>query len=301
MESFDNLPPAYLPVTREQFRIHQLRHYSTRRHPDSGPYGVFINWTQDPALSSVPSLTDRYLSHWNEASPLMVQILWGSSNERYNAKQELEATNELINAQINLIHGDPEGYGCIPVNNWFQAGQQLALAVRDAVIFRSTARFEDVRDFISELIENFSYPKDWRVQRFTFEQKVADRLPNSSNSYGEWWDDSVATSEPESYIRGPTARRRLRVLPGGSQRRQGLRRRPPRQNTVIAPGGRQNRVSRRSPPRTAPNLSTRRHVNTRSSHTIAPDRTRRRHTRIALQWQMLNEETPAMRELATIR
>jgi hypothetical protein len=130
----------------------------------------------------------------------MTRILWGSPNERHEAREQLKTANEYINTHINSTDGYPNGQDCIPVENSFQVGEQLALAVRDAVTFRSTARFEDVRDFISELIENFFYPSDWRVQRFIFEQKVANQLSNSLSSaisYRVWWDNADASSEPD--------------------------------------------------------------------------------------------------------
>lgn len=310
METFDQLPPAYLPEPifiseisgpRPQFQIEDsyFYYYFTRRSPEYGPYGLFIKWIEEPALYSRHYPRPDYIPHWEEAGPQISRILWGSLDERRDAKERLKAVNEYINTEINAVNGEEEGNGNIPVENWFQAGEQLALAVRDVVHFRSTARFEDVRDFICELIENFSYPKDWRVRRFIFEQKVADQLPNAHCDHDEWWDNSAVPSEPDD-SKTPTARKRLRLSPRNLHREEGETRvrMPSGQHTASPRMARRRQASRSS----APHLPHRRGIPTRNSNeTTAPDRTRRRRMRSALQWRMMNEDSPAMSELARIR
>lgn len=307
MNKLDDLPPAYLPEPvngpRPELRIHDsyFRSYSTRRVLDSGPYGTFIKWIEEPALYSRSRPISDHRPHWNDASPLMAQILWGSSDERQNAREQLREMNEYINTRINSVNGDFEGSGNIPVENWFQAGEQLDLAIKDAVNFRSTARFEDIRDFICELIKNFSYPQDWRVQRFIFEQKVIDRLPSSHSNYGEWWDSHAAPSEPDDLVHAPTARRRLRLISRSSHRGQSVRRNPGR-HAARSPVARGRGGFHSSQRRPVPHLSNRRRIPTRESQE-APDsdRIRRRRMRNTLHREMMNEESSAMSRLAIIR
>lgn len=96
----------------------------------------------------------------------------GSDNEREGAKIELQAINGEIEIKNLREFSTLPGEGGIEVENWYEAGHQLKLAVRDALHYNSTARYEDIRDFVWERIQNRHYPNNWRAKRSDFEEKV---------------------------------------------------------------------------------------------------------------------------------
>lgn len=149
----------------------------TRRDPSNGPYGVFIEYTNEAVSACRPVDIHLYRPFWRKASPHITKILWGSQNEQEGAKVSLQKLNHEINSKNCTRFRQRAGVGCIEIENWLRAGVQLSLAVRDAYYYSSTARYEDVRDFIWERIKNRHYPTSWRVKRSDFEQQVSILRP----------------------------------------------------------------------------------------------------------------------------
>ncbi|KAE8554681.1 hypothetical protein EYB25_003222 [Talaromyces marneffei] len=107
-------------------------------------------------------------------------MLWGSHSERQSAKQAIRGLNEEIR-EFNVVQRRDQVCGVIDDIDWAIAGRQLDLAVRDKCLYNSTARFEDVRDFIWERIRNRTYPEDWEVTWQDFEDKIRRRSSNFEN------------------------------------------------------------------------------------------------------------------------
>jgi hypothetical protein len=132
---------------------------------------VFISYQAERVSACRPVDIHHYCPFWNRATPHIKKILWGSENEREGAKIQLKAINEEIEIKNLREFSTLPGKGGIEVENWYQAGHQLRLAVRDALYYNSTARYEDIRDFVWERIQNRHYPNSWRAKRGDFEQK----------------------------------------------------------------------------------------------------------------------------------
>ncbi|KAE8407128.1 hypothetical protein BDV37DRAFT_280387 [Aspergillus pseudonomiae] len=166
------LPPRYLvPPVGVRTRKQDPSGNPTRRDPETGPYGVFI---QDNELLARPCPirdVSVYRPYWHRATNQLRLILWGSDQDRITAADILDSLNIEIDARsFEWDHG--LGTGFIEVANWYKAGEQLRLALRDVHIYQSTARFEDVRDFIWERIQINNYPTEWRVTRQEFEAQI---------------------------------------------------------------------------------------------------------------------------------
>jgi hypothetical protein len=110
----------------------------------------------------------------------MKKILWGNHSERQSAKQAIRGFNEEIR-DFNEAQNRNRECGAIDDIDWTIAGRQLDLAVRDKCLYNSTARFEDVRDFIWERIQNRTYPEDWEVTWQDFEDKIRRCSSNFEN------------------------------------------------------------------------------------------------------------------------
>ncbi|KAL3439844.1 hypothetical protein BJX65DRAFT_300850 [Aspergillus insuetus] len=148
--------------------------YPTRRNSEAGPYGIFIQ----PVYEAVKPCKDwseierEYMPIWRRADEHMKSLLWGSDEEIQRATLALQALNE------KLFHkGSSALEGLLQIENWSSAGIQLKSAVRDYHIYGSTARFEDVRDFIWERITLMKYPHSWRITRDEFKRQVNIAAP----------------------------------------------------------------------------------------------------------------------------
>jgi hypothetical protein len=134
----------------------------TKRDPRDGPYGVFIQFSSTEVECIDGELQNEYIGFWQEGNNEMRNILW--NRDREAACERIRKINLRI-GQYNdqTITERPLNTGKIDLINWTQAGIQLDLAVRDACLYNSHARFEDVRDFIWELILQTGYPMEWAV------------------------------------------------------------------------------------------------------------------------------------------
>ncbi|KAL4993988.1 hypothetical protein BDV10DRAFT_189449 [Aspergillus recurvatus] len=140
----------------------------TRRNKDEGPYGLYIEYGEtipsDPCdEDDMPKLEPL----WGQATGMIHAILWGNQDERRRAKDELDHINDRIERCLKYLR-----LGTIETENWYKAGDQLEQAVRDYLFYGSTARFEDVRDFIWERIRAMNYPVTWRVMSSDFEEQI---------------------------------------------------------------------------------------------------------------------------------
>lgn len=152
----------------------------TFRNPESGPYGIFILKRRGQSVRCLPGEQADYRVWWENATPQMKKMLWGSHPERQSAKQVIRGFNEEIR-DFNVAQNRNRECGVIDDIDWTVAGRQLDLAVRDKCLYNSTARFEDVRDFIWERIQNRTYPEDWEVTWQDFEDKISRRSANFEN------------------------------------------------------------------------------------------------------------------------
>ncbi|OJJ66318.1 hypothetical protein ASPBRDRAFT_200952 [Aspergillus brasiliensis CBS 101740] len=173
------LPPRYLvpPVGVRTEKPDESGNL-TRRDPDTGPYGVFIENNELLALPCPADHVPAYGPYWHRATDQLRLLLWGSEEDRITAADTLDSLNIEIDVQSTEMR-QPLGTGFIEVDNWRNAGSQLRLALRDLHVYRSTARFEDVRDFIWERIQRNNYPTEWRVTRQEFEAQIQ----NTTNYY----------------------------------------------------------------------------------------------------------------------
>lgn len=166
-----DLAPAYLaPPMGLRQKVTTDEGFS-RRDPQTGPYGVFITHLDEgvrPAIDTHP-----YEHLWNQSTKVVMSLLWESNDQREIAKEQLISMNTAIDRQNERELNRPPGTGCIEVHNLHRAGIQLDLAVRDVKFYRSTARYEDVRDFVWETIQNRNYPKSWAITRRQFQCHVA--------------------------------------------------------------------------------------------------------------------------------
>lgn len=211
----------------------------TFRNPDSGPYGIFITKHRGQSVRCLPNEQNDYLVWWRRATTQMKIMLWGNYPERQLAKQVIRGLNEEIR-DFNIAQNRDRECGVIDDIDWTIAGRQLDLAVRDKCLYNSTARFEDVRDFIWERIQNRTYPEDWEVTWQDFEDKISRRSANFENiRNGNGLDNQdsayrfyenratpvapVAASSSESRsrsMRHQTRRGPLSVQGGGISRRE---------------------------------------------------------------------------------
>jgi Zn ribbon nucleic-acid-binding protein len=152
----------------------------TRRDPENGPYGVFITKVIGISKCCRPRERDDYMAWWNRATLQMRKCLWYGQRERESAKRVIRRLNEEIRT-FNTTHGREEERGMIDESDWSNAGRQLDLAIRDKCLYNSTARFEDVRDFIWERIQNRLYPAFWEVKWEDFKSEIEKRRPNFEN------------------------------------------------------------------------------------------------------------------------
>ncbi|QMW31575.1 hypothetical protein G4B84_006956 [Aspergillus flavus NRRL3357] len=137
----------------------------TTRNPEDGPYGVFIESTENWSMPCPPDTLPTLQPFWNRARSHLHCLLWkGDGQQSARAKAALER----INAEIK----DISRAGVIEISNWSNAGDQLGKAVRDFHFYGSVCRFEDIRDFIWERITHRNYPTDWRVKREDFEEEI---------------------------------------------------------------------------------------------------------------------------------
>ncbi|KAE8423651.1 hypothetical protein BDV36DRAFT_279163 [Aspergillus pseudocaelatus] len=166
------LPPRYMvpPIGFRTEKQDSLGN-TTRRDPDTGPYGVFIENNELLARPCSVHDVSIYRPYWHRATNQLRLLLWGNDQYRIAAADILDSLNIEIDVQASAWdHG--LGTGFIEVTNWMKAGDQLRLALRDVHIYGSTARFEDVRDFIWERIRINNYPAEWRVTRQEFEAQI---------------------------------------------------------------------------------------------------------------------------------
>lgn len=175
-----DLAPAYLaPPVGLRRKIITDEGFS-RRDPRDGPYGVFISHVSEGVYRAID--TGAYAHLWNQATVFIMSLLWESNDQRAWAKEQLISINIAIDRQNEKKLNQPPGTGCIEVNNLHRAGIQLDLAVRDVKFYRSTARYEDVRDFVWERIQNRNYPENWAITRRQFQRHVTKFKSNSSVS-----------------------------------------------------------------------------------------------------------------------
>ncbi|CAG8908523.1 unnamed protein product [Penicillium egyptiacum] len=178
-----DLAPAYLaPPVGLRRKIATDDGFS-RRDPRDGPYGVFISHVSEGVYLAID--TSAYAHLWNQATVFIMSLLWASNDQRAWAKEQLISINIAIDRQNETKLNQPPGTGCIEVHNLHRAGIQLDLAVRDAKFYRSTARYEDVRDFVWERIQNRNYPESWAITRRQFQRHIAkfERKPSVSNDF----------------------------------------------------------------------------------------------------------------------
>lgn len=158
--------------------------YPTRRNKEHGPYGIFIEYVTEEALPVRLSYEKgdeyQYLPLWLRAEGDLRALLWESEDAREQAKRSLEALNDEIRGR-----GSAPQEGLLEVKNWYNAGLQLKKAVRDFHVYGSTARFEDVRDFIWERISIMNYPHQWRVKWEDFLGRIEDAAPNYARREGD--------------------------------------------------------------------------------------------------------------------
>jgi hypothetical protein len=179
----------------------------------------------------------------------MKKMLWGSHSERQSAKQAIRGLNEEIH-EFNVVQRRDQVCGVIDDIDWAIAGRQLDLAVRDKCLYNSTARFEDVRDFIWERIQNRTYPEDWEVTWQDFEDKIRRRssnfenirngngLDNQDNAYRFYENPVAPVAASSSENRNRTTRHQnrrgpLSVQGGGISRREGAGPRLSRRRQMI--------------------------------------------------------------------
>ena len=152
----------------------------TRRDPENGPYGVFITKAIGISKCCLPRERDDYMAWWNRATLQMRKCLWYGQRERESAKRVIRRLNQEIRT-FNVAHHREEESGMIDEPDWSNAGRQLDLAIRDKCLYNSTARFEDVRDFIWERIQNRTYPTFWEVKWEDFTSEIEKRRANFEN------------------------------------------------------------------------------------------------------------------------
>ncbi|KAJ5491940.1 hypothetical protein N7453_010037 [Penicillium expansum] len=177
-----DLAPAYLaPPVGLRHKVITDEGFS-RRNPRDGPYGVFITHLDEGVHSAID--TGPYEHLWNQSTRLVMSLLWESNDQRQRAKEHLISMNIAIDQQNETELNRPSGTGCIEVHNLHRAGIQLDLAVRDVKFYRSTARYEDVRDFVWERIQNRNYPPSWAITRHQFQCHVTkfEIKPSISNA-----------------------------------------------------------------------------------------------------------------------
>lgn len=285
--SMATLPPEYLPPPRGlRLRHNTGRGGFTRRNPDTGPYGVFISYQAERVSACRLVDVHHYRPFWNRATPHIKRIFWGSENEREGAKIQLKAINEEIEVKnVRELFTLP-GEGGIEVENWYEAGHQLKLAVRDALYYNSTARYEDIRDFIWERIQNRLYPINWGVKRSDFERKfrwhkrIIDRLNREIDT------DDGAYAEQQSR----PARRQI-IRPGQETRTDRITRSQTRQNPPYAV-----RPTPRDSGLPAGVLQVRQRIARPPRGNGSVDR-----RRVGIQRGLELHESPRLRHLATIR
>lgn len=175
-----DLAPAYLaPPVGVRRKVTTDEGFS-RRNPQNGPYGVFISHLNEGVYSAID--TGPYEHLWNQSTRFVMSLLWESNDQRERAKEQLISMNIAIDRQNEMKLNRPPGTGCIEVHNLHRAGIQLDLAVRDVKFYRSTARYEDVRDFVWERIQNRNYPESWAITRRQFQCHVTKFQIKSSVS-----------------------------------------------------------------------------------------------------------------------
>ncbi|KAJ6001636.1 hypothetical protein N7499_008830 [Penicillium canescens] len=175
-----DLAPAYLaPPVGLRHKITTDEGFS-RRDPRDGPYGVFISHVNEGVYRAID--TGPYEHLWNQSTIFIMSLLWESNDQREWAKKQLISINTAIDRQNETKLNHPPGTGCIEVHNLHRAGIQLDLAVRDVKFYRSTARYEDVRDFVWERIQNRNYPESWAITRRQFQLHVTKFKSKSSVS-----------------------------------------------------------------------------------------------------------------------
>lgn len=284
------LPPDYLPPPNGlRLRYDAGPEGFTRRNPDTGPYGVFISYQAERVSACRPVDVHHYRPFWNRATPHIERVLWGSENEREGARIQLRAINEEIQIKNLREFSTLPGEGGIEVENWYKAGHQLKLAVRDALYYNSTARYEDIRDFVWERIQNRHYPNNWRVNRSDFEQKVGwHRRSTTLNREIDTDDGAYAEQQLQSRSAGNQTIRprqeaqasrvtRSQTRPHRHNSSQALR---PTQNSGLPAGVLQVRQRIARPPRGDSSVNRR---------------------RMEIQRGMDMNESPRLRHLATIR
>ncbi|PYI00194.1 hypothetical protein BO71DRAFT_424599 [Aspergillus ellipticus CBS 707.79] len=194
------------------------------RNKEEGPYELFITYARERALAVSDDSLPRALELWQAAENDMHAILWGNSAQRETAKDNLESLSRRSFGGF--------GVGWIGTENWFNAGNQLEKAVRDYHVYGSTARFEDIRDFIWERIRNMKYPTNWRVKREDFAARIEETTQHYSmirhrslvdthdSVFHEWlrenppYDPPSYRSTPERYIFPPIGYRKQYVTNG---------------------------------------------------------------------------------------
>ncbi|THC92159.1 hypothetical protein EYZ11_008374 [Aspergillus tanneri] len=158
--------------------------YSTRRNKEDSPYGIFIQYIDEEAFPWEFEFDCEkgleYESLWKRAEGPLHALLWESDNARERARRSLETLND----EIREIGPVPQE-GLLEIRNWYNAGLQLEKAVRDFHIYSSTARFEDVRDFIWERIITMNYPHQWRVKREDFLHRIEATAQNFARQQGD--------------------------------------------------------------------------------------------------------------------
>ncbi|KUM56224.1 hypothetical protein ACN42_g10996 [Penicillium freii] len=175
-----DLAPAYLaPPVGLRLKVITDEGFS-RRDPQNGPYGIFITHLNEGVHLAID--TGPYEHLWNQSTTFVMSLLWESNDQRERAKEQLISMNIAIDRENERELNRPPGTGCIEVHNFHRAGIQLDLAVRDVKFYHSTARYEDVRDFVWETIQNRNYPKSWAITRRQFQYHVAKFQIKSSVS-----------------------------------------------------------------------------------------------------------------------
>lgn len=300
------LPPSYLapPVGVRRRRAIGNSGDFTRRDSSEGPYNIFISYV--PEAVSPCRVVDlrHYRPFWKRATPHIQNILWGSRNEREGAMAELQNINHEINAKNIREFRTSVGVGCVEVKNWYQAGSQLELAVRDALLYLSTSRYEDVRDFIWERIQNRHYPQTWEVNRNDFERRVMRLRPQFASTSQELdsedsaYCDTTCRPQAESDLDQPANSARTRRFNNRGRATDRARRSRIRsRGAQMLPAPRLSQPAdstRRSHPARAPQA--RRNVARPPSGQASSITTRSQRSQ-----RETGHESPRMRHLATIR
>ncbi|KAE8334234.1 hypothetical protein BDV24DRAFT_156981 [Aspergillus arachidicola] len=181
-------------------RVWQFYRRWRTRNKEEGQYKLFITYTLERVYAIPDDLLESARLKWLAAETDINRILWGTIEQRKAAKQNLES--------LNSREFDVTGVGCIE-------------AVRDYHIYESTARFEDVRDFIWERIQSMKYPTCWRVKREDFHTQIENSIAyytlirrqshvdTRDSVFHEWllenppYAPPAYRSSPESYIFPP--------------------------------------------------------------------------------------------------